>query len=377
MNVRIWMAAVILGVFANSCGDKNENPPKPVVSPKTLQVEENAAKGTIVGSVVDQSETNEDFSFTIIDSDPSNAFEIAPNGSITVANSEMLDYETTPAYLLTINIVDTQHNLSAETTVTVNLVDVDDDVPSITNKTLTVEENAADGTTVGSSVAESEANPNYRLSIESGNELGGFAIDEVSGIITVLDADVLDYEEHETFELTVRVTDIENELTSTAVVTIELIDHLEINVAGTYEHTALMYYRIGQSFNDVAETVIGAELIIGSVDENTFSYNDMWGIFSWPGSKFHFSIDVAAKDENGNYPIVNYEFPDGLYSGDRPLTCATEPGNLSNVGCGAGRNYFDPDESGAGAHKLYMTYGYYVDNSGPREFYVELTRVGE
>jgi hypothetical protein len=144
--------------------------------------------------------------------------------------------------------------------------------------------------------------------------------------------------------------------------------------AGIYKYTHLEYYRINVLRNDVTDPEVGNEVFIGSVDEDTFSHNDWWGPFPWTGSKFHFSIDLTP-DGEGNFPITGYEFPDGIYSGNRPLTCATEPGSMPNVNCGDS-DYLDPDND-TGVHKLYMSYGYFTDGSGAREFYCELTRVVE
>lgn len=143
--------------------------------------------------------------------------------------------------------------------------------------------------------------------------------------------------------------------------------------AGIYEFTHLEYYRINVLRNDVSDPVLGTQVFIGSVDEDTFSHNDWWGPFAWTGSSFNFSIDLTP-DAEGNFPITSYEFPNGIYSGNRPLTCATEPSSMPNVHC-PDSDYLEPDNSGA--HKLYMSYGYFTDGSGAREFYCELTRVVE
>ena len=138
--------------------------------------------------------------------------------------------------------------------------------------------------------------------------------------------------------------------------------------AGLYKVIESNYFRIG-----VAGTPSdwnGEERFIGHVDDVTLSHNDAWGPFDdWSGSSFHFSIDPDTKAIE--VPIITEE--SGLYSGNRALNCVTDKGQFKNVPC-EGSNKLVEDEIG-GKHKIYLTYGYFTDGSGPREFYEVLEKI--
>jgi len=153
--------------------------------------------------------------------------------------------------------------------------------------------------------------------------------------------------------------------------TIPLVGSINIAVlsrfAGIYKYTHLEYYRINVLRDDVTDPIVGQEVFIGSVDENTFAHNEWWGPFSWPGCNFQF--DVNFDDNSITVPILT---ECGQFGGNSLLTCAS-PGGLPNVPC-AGSNILIPDDV-TGVHKLYLTYGYFTDGSGAREFYTELEKV--
>ena len=143
--------------------------------------------------------------------------------------------------------------------------------------------------------------------------------------------------------------------------------------AGLYRVVASDYYRINvqSGSNDWS----GDERFIGSVDETTFSYNDYWAVFGWGGNSFTFSIDsetnlvtVPLLTEDGL--LAN---GDPLFSGNRGLGCHTEPGMFVDVPC-EGSNILVVDDVD-GRHRIFLTYGYFTDGSGSRQFYEELEKI--
>jgi len=156
--------------------------------------------------------------------------------------------------------------------------------------------------------------------------------------------------------------------------TIDLAGAINVGVlspyAGLYEVIESDYYRINVQ-SGIADWT-GQERFIGSVDASTFSYNDWWGPFGWAGASFNFSVD----DETGKItvPIL----VDGsLFSGNRALNCDDEPEQFVDVPC-EGSNILvkDPANPNAanGAHEIYITYGYFTDGSGSRQFYERLRK---
>lgn len=136
--------------------------------------------------------------------------------------------------------------------------------------------------------------------------------------------------------------------------------------AGIYKVVESQYVRIDVPRPDLAWT--GQERFIGSIDDNTFAYNDYWGLFAWTGQSFRFKVDFATNQIE--VPIL---VNGALFSGNRALSCATEPNNLSLVPCD-GSNVLIPDEVN-GKHVIKLTYGYFTDGSGPRMFYEVLEKV--
>lgn len=140
--------------------------------------------------------------------------------------------------------------------------------------------------------------------------------------------------------------------------------------AGLYEVIESDYYRINVQ-SGIADWT-GQERFIGSVDATTFSYNDFWGPFGWTGASFNFSID-----EETNVITVPILVDGALFSGNRALGCDTEPEQFVDVPC-EGSNILvkDPDNPNAanGLHEIVITYGYFTDGSGSRQFYERLRK---
>lgn len=134
--------------------------------------------------------------------------------------------------------------------------------------------------------------------------------------------------------------------------------------AGNYKVIESAYYRIGVQ----RDPWTGQTRFIGSVDATTFSYNDYWGPFGWGGQSFNFILNET--DNSITVPILTSS---GLFSGTRAMNCTDDGALFTNVPC-AGSNVLIPDDIG-GKHVIKLTYGYFTDGSGPREFYEVLEKI--
>lgn len=132
--------------------------------------------------------------------------------------------------------------------------------------------------------------------------------------------------------------------------------------AGLYKVVESKYYRIGVLTADWA----GQTRFIGSVDETTFSYNDFWGNFAWAGKSFHFAVNA---DNSINVPIT----PNGIFSGTYAINCKDNKDKFGFVPC-EDTNVLIPDEA-TGKHRIKLTYGYFTEGSGSREFYEVLEKI--
>ncbi|NQZ79101.1 MAG: cadherin repeat domain-containing protein, partial [Ekhidna sp.] len=194
----------------------------PTLSDQLFTVEENSEVGTVIGNVVAEDPEDDVLTFSIISGNDENGFALDPSiGSLTVATSEVLDFETTPTFSLEVEVSDGEFVASA--VVTIDLLDVDEnESPTISPQTFTLAENSINGTEVGTVIAADPDEDALTYTILSGNDAGGFALDNTSGLLTVATSEVLDFETTPTFNIEVEVSD--GELTASATITIDLTD---------------------------------------------------------------------------------------------------------------------------------------------------------
>jgi len=134
--------------------------------------------------------------------------------------------------------------------------------------------------------------------------------------------------------------------------------------AGFYRVVESVYFRIGVNSGNWT----GQTRFIGSVDATTFSYNDWWGLFAWAGNSFHIKLNES--DNTLQLPIITSS---GIFSGHRALDCSVEPATFTAVSC-TGSNILIPDDVN-GKHVIKLTYGYFTNGSGSREFQEVLEKI--
>jgi len=198
----------------------------PVVNPATFTVAENSPNGTAVGTVTfTDGDTGQTHTFSILSGNTGGTFAINPStGAITVANSAALDFETTPVFSLTVQVMDSGSQ-SGTATITINVGNLNE-APVVQPATFTLNENSPNGTAVGTvTFTDPDTGQAHTFAITAGNTGGAFAIDPTTGAITVANSAALDFETTPSFSLTVQVTDGGSPvLSGTATVTINLTD---------------------------------------------------------------------------------------------------------------------------------------------------------
>ncbi|MBL7787662.1 MAG: hypothetical protein JNM36_17275 [Chitinophagales bacterium] len=144
--------------------------------------------------------------------------------------------------------------------------------------------------------------------------------------------------------------------------------------AGTYEVIASDYWRIG--VQSAAANWVGSTRIIESVDATTYKHLG-WGPFELADDArafFYFTISPASLS-------IDYlaEFNGAAITGlgTYLITCDANPTDMANVPCGNGVSDYAVKVDPSGKDLLYMTYGYYTANSGPREFHEVLRKIVE
>jgi hypothetical protein len=180
----------------------------PVVDNQAFGIDENSANGTVVGTVVASDvDAGDSLTYSITAGNTSGAFAInAITGEITVVNQAAVNFETTSSFALAVDVADLA-GLSDTATVTVNLNDLNE-APVASDQAFIVFDDSANGTVVGTVVAsDPDAGDSLTYAITAGNTGGAFAIDALSGEITVANTAALDPVVNPSFGVTVEVTD--------------------------------------------------------------------------------------------------------------------------------------------------------------------------
>ena len=194
--------------------DVNEPPEFDSGVPAALNVVENTPPGEDIGSPITATDPDTDDTLTYsLDDDDGAAFEIDADGQIQT--KEALDHETKGSYSLTVTATDSGDN-TATHPVTITVTDEEHEPPRFEEEygdgesslTREVAENTEPGQPVGAPVSatDDDSDPlTYSLDDQDGAK---FEIDS-SGQIKTKDA--LDYEDTPSFNVTVSVTDGEDD----------------------------------------------------------------------------------------------------------------------------------------------------------------------
>jgi uncharacterized delta-60 repeat protein len=208
-----------------SITDINETP---VVADQDFWIDENAANGTVVGTVTAVDPDNgQTLTWTATGGGIADALAVNPaTGQITVVNSSLLNYEAISDFSLRVTVTDNASlPASAAAYALIHLRNINE-APVVIPGNATVTENASNGTHVASILVTDEdaggANVTYALT--SSTVPGAFSVDSQTGLITVADSSLLNFEQVSSATLIVSATEIGTSLTGTGTVHISLND---------------------------------------------------------------------------------------------------------------------------------------------------------
>jgi hypothetical protein len=211
---------------------------------------------------------------------------------LTVNNNETLNFETNPGYSLIIQVQDNgPGNLIGQAIITVGLIDINEP-PIVKDQSISLEENSPYNQEVGS-VYASDPDMGQQLvySIVSGNSNDAFAINANTGMITINNASVINYESHPEFGLTVQVQDNGPELLSSeALIAITLID---VNEVPIIENQTFSLLEMGNF-----------TIQVGTVEADDPDFNQTLTYSMLPGINDTESVFEINAD-NGNITVVN------------------------------------------------------------------------
>lgn len=271
----------------------------PIVQSGSFSVPEYIGSGYVIGTVqATPGQAGQTLLYEIVGSTLPDAFQIHPfNGEIRVLSTQPLDHESAPTATLTVRVSDYANpSLSSTATITIAITDVNES-PVLEVQTFSVAENSASGTVVGTVLAsDPDHGQTLTYSIVSQHVPGAFAIDPVTGQITVANGSLIDFESRTSIEIGVWVDDNGTpKLSSVAPITIQILDVNETPTASNGSFTI--------QENRPNGTVVGTVLASDPDAGQTLQYQIVGSTF--PGA---FAINLATGQITvANSALLNYE----------------------------------------------------------------------
>uniref|UniRef100_UPI00249144B1 Calx-beta domain-containing protein n=1 Tax=Marinifilum flexuosum TaxID=1117708 RepID=UPI00249144B1 len=186
-----------------------------ITANQTFDVDENKDNNAVIGTVLASDEdAGTSFSqWLIVGGNDDGIFAInTTSGVISIADNTNLDFEQTESYTLSITVSDGVNTSPAEN-VRIDINDLNDNIPVVTaSQTFDVDENKDNNAVVGTVLASDlDAGTSFsQWLIVSGNDDGIFAINAASGEISIADNTNLDFEQTESYTLSITVSDGSN-----------------------------------------------------------------------------------------------------------------------------------------------------------------------
>lgn len=271
---------------------------------------ETAPAGTVIGTLsVDGGTGNETFTYTLADS-LSDRFEIRLNpvtGAyelvVKTAGSTLFDYETADLkeFSISISAAGDKGTVITDAAFTVSVTD--NTAPTaLTLLNASVAEHAANGTEIGAfAVTDPDANETFSFTLT--DDAGG-RFDIVDGKLVVKDGSLLDYLTASSHQITVQVTDADNNTYSTTL-TVNVSDAFDFK-NGTWKNDRLVGGAgadmikgfggndklSGMGGDDVLNGGSGKDILYGGAGKDTF-------VFDTPVKKGHFDhvMDFNSVDD--------------------------------------------------------------------------------
>ena len=227
-------------IVSVSIRDENDN--SPIFNPFRYQesvredISVNRNVVLVIATDADQPMTsNSNIVYSILGGNIGNAFRINSRGNIQI--NQMLDYETTPSYSLTVEARDSgTPSRSSTATVTITVLNVNENPPTLSgDQSVSISESLPVGSTVAIFQAQDQDQMAVMISITAGNAEGKFSISSSTGVITV--ASPLDYETAIMYTLTITASDGTQTTSSRLTITVEDVNEFTPSFSAPFSFT--------------------------------------------------------------------------------------------------------------------------------------------
>ncbi|WP_442846139.1 hypothetical protein [Leeuwenhoekiella sp. H156] len=202
------------------------------ISAQNLEVTiaENPTDGQVLGSIqVNESGT---YSFSITSQTPAGAMSIDANtGALAVADPNLFDFETNP--VITASVLVEDGVFTQTVTATVNLSDVDE--ITVQEANFTIAENPSNGAVVGTIQASGGSGLTYSITFQ--NPAGAFSINQNTGVLSVADGSLFDFETNPNMLATISVSNGASSVSSNAFVSLT-----DANEIGEYKYGGVIFW---------------------------------------------------------------------------------------------------------------------------------------
>jgi uncharacterized protein YgfB (UPF0149 family) len=257
----LWTQATIT---INITGSPNQ---APVINNQTFTINQNAANGTLAGTVVaSDPDQGQILTYSIISGNTNNAFALnQSNGRLTVANSSAIIGDE---FNLIVRVTDNGSSvLSAEANITIQVNSTNNSFV-IEPQAYSINENTARGRTVCWFTTPDHPGDRIAYYLLEGNTNNAFSLTANTGRLSVNNSDALDFETNSVFNLKIRAIDN----LGTSIDQIIPIYLLDVNEAPLV---------LDQSFNTFRPQSEGAEVgIVEATDPDAgqaLNYSIRWG----------------------------------------------------------------------------------------------------
>jgi T1SS-143 domain-containing protein len=283
---------------------------------------EGAANGTAVGITAASTDVHSGtVTYSLLD-DAGGRFAInGSTGVVTVGNGTLLDFETATSHTITVKAADANGLFSTQT-FTIGVTDVAPSVPTDSNGVTggSVAEGAANGTAVGITAASTDVNGGAVTYSLTNNAGGRFAIDSSTGIVTVANGALLDFETTTSHTITVKAADPSG-LFSTQNFTIGVTDANDAPVA--------VADQVITNIIDGSQIIIPKAVLLANdtdPDSDPLSFgnvsNPVNGVVGLSGGNVTFTPPAATQPINANFASNEngFVYADGRFGGGEPAS---------------------------------------------------------